>query len=188
MAKSRLTGTARAGEGRPIEPLRGSAAGNSRHDSLAPQRNSSAESADYVTPPIGAPEAAGTRCANRDDTTARRAPDEARPASGSYPDPSAMHDLRQPIQDNRLGDPRQHRLPPMRQIAQPRGPIDRRARVVGLATQLDLPGVHPDPDPDRGQRAPVCRGNQRKPAASDARANAATKLSPSPCSSGRTPS
>ncbi len=61
----------------------------------------------------------------------------------------------QPIHHQRFGHPRQHRLTAMRQIAQPRGPIDRRARIVGLVTQLDLAGVHPNPDPDRGQRRPL---------------------------------
>ena len=43
----------------------------------------------------------------------------------------------------------------MPQIAQPRGPIDRRTRVVSLIAQLHLTGMHPDAQPDRGQRRPL---------------------------------
>ncbi len=42
--------------------------------------------------------------------------------------------------------------PPWRQIAQPRRAVDGRAGVVALVAQLHLAGVHPDTQPDRGQR------------------------------------
>ncbi len=43
----------------------------------------------------------------------------------------------------------------MAQIAQPRGPIDRRAGVIALIAHLDFAGMHPDAQPDRGQRRPL---------------------------------
>ena len=81
---------------------------------------------------------------------------------------------------------RQHGLAAVSQIAQPRGPVDGRAGVVAFVAELDLAGVHPDPQPDRGQAGPA--GTPAHTAtASEARANAATKLSPSPCSIGPHP-
>jgi hypothetical protein len=43
----------------------------------------------------------------------------------------------------------------VRQIAQPRGAIDRWADVVSLVAQPHLTGVHPDTQPDRRQRCPL---------------------------------
>ena len=92
---------------------------------------------------------------------------------------------RQRINDQCLGRARQHRLPAMGQIAEPRRPIDGRADVITFIPQLHLAGVHTDPQADRGQRRPLNPSAQAT--ASLARANATTKLSPSPCSTGRTP-
>ena len=43
----------------------------------------------------------------------------------------------------------------MRQIAQPRGLVDRRARVVALVAQLHVAGVHPDAQLDRREIRPL---------------------------------
>ena len=59
---------------------------------------------------------------------------------------------RQTVDDHVLGRAGQHRLPAVRQIAQPRGPIDGRTDVVALVAQLDLTGMDADAQPDRGQR------------------------------------
>jgi hypothetical protein len=48
-----------------------------------------------------------------------------------------------------FGHTRQHGLAAVRQVAQPRGLVDRRARVVALVAQTDVAGVHPDAQPDR---------------------------------------
>ena len=45
----------------------------------------------------------------------------------------------------------------MRQIAQPRRPVDRRAGVVALIAQLHLAGMYADAQPDRSQRGPLQR-------------------------------
>ena len=50
---------------------------------------------------------------------------------------------------------RQHGLAAVRQVAQPCGAVDRRTDVVALVTQLHLPGMHADAQPDRGQRCPL---------------------------------
>ncbi len=81
--------------------------------------------------------------------------------------------------------PDKHGLAAVRQIAQPRGAVDGRADVVAFVAQLHLAGMHPDAQPDRGQRRPLQL--QRAGHRVAARANATTKLSPSPCSIGRTP-
>jgi hypothetical protein len=60
--------------------------------------------------------------------------------------------LGEPIDDQIACGGGQHRLAAVREIAQPDGAVDRRARVVGVVAQLHLPGMHPDPQPDRGQR------------------------------------
>ncbi len=58
--------------------------------------------------------------------------------------------LRQPriggqvVDDQRLRRPRQQRLTAVSEVAQARRPVDRRARIVTLVTQLYLAGVHPD--------------------------------------------
>ena len=62
---------------------------------------------------------------------------------------------REPVDDHVLGRARQHGLPAMGQIAQPRGAVDGRAGVVVLIAQLHLPGMHPDAQPDRCQRCPL---------------------------------
>lgn len=41
----------------------------------------------------------------------------------------------QGVGDHVVGRPGKHRLPPVRQVAQPRGPVDRRADVVALVPQ-----------------------------------------------------
>ena len=56
------------------------------------------------------------------------------------------------VRDHVLGRPRQHRLPTMSQIAQPRRPVDRRTDVIALIAQLHLTGMHADPQADRRQR------------------------------------
>jgi hypothetical protein len=43
----------------------------------------------------------------------------------------------------------------VRKVAQPRRPVDGRADVVALVTQLHLTRVHADAQPDRGQRRPL---------------------------------
>ncbi len=43
----------------------------------------------------------------------------------------------------------------MPKISQPRGPVDRRTRVVALIAQLYLAGMHADAQPDRRQRRPL---------------------------------
>ena len=91
-----------------------------------------------------------------------------------------------PVGHQILGGARQQGLAPMPQIAQPRGAVDGRAGIVAFIAQLDFTGVHTDAQPDRRQRRSLQL--QRAATASEARANAATKLSPSPCSTGRTPS
>ena len=50
---------------------------------------------------------------------------------------------------------RQHCLPTVGQIAQPRRPVDRRADVIALVAQLHIAGMHPDAQPDRRQRRPL---------------------------------
>jgi len=61
----------------------------------------------------------------------------------------------QRIRHQGLSYTRQHRLTAMRQIAQPRRLVDRRADVVALVAQLHLAGVHPDPQADRRERRPL---------------------------------
>ena len=101
------------------------------------------------------------------------------------PDRSARH---QPaaIDDQILSRARQHGLATVGQIAQPRGAVDRRTDVIAFVAQLHLAGVHADAQPDRGQRRPL-QLQRSTPPRRLARANATTKLSPSPCSTGRTP-
>ena len=65
------------------------------------------------------------------------------------------HTVGEPVDHQLLGRARQHRLAAVGQIAQPRGAVDRRAGVVTLIAQLHLAGVHPDAQPDRGQRRPL---------------------------------
>lgn len=63
------------------------------------------------------------------------------------------------VDHQRLGRARQHRLTAMKQVPQPRGPVDRRSDVVALpaslAAQLHLAGVNPDPHLDLRQRRPL---------------------------------
>src|ERR1700733_11176355 len=59
---------------------------------------------------------------------------------------------RELVDNQRLGCSRQQSLAAVRQIAEPRSAVDRRAYVVAYVAQLRLPGVHPDPQPDRHQR------------------------------------
>ena len=63
--------------------------------------------------------------------------------------------VRQPIDHQCFGRARQHGLAAVAQIAQPRGAVDGRAGVVALIAQLHLTGMHPDAQPDRGQRRPL---------------------------------
>ncbi len=93
----------------------------------------------------------------------------------------------QPVDDQRLGRTRQHRLAAVGQIAQPRRAVDGRADVVALVAQLHLAGVHADPQAGSAPAAPAATPAHTPPHRT-ARANATTKLSPSPCSTGRTPS
>ena len=65
--------------------------------------------------------------------------------------------LREPVDHQRFGRPRQHGLAAVAQIAQPCGAVDGRAGVVAFVAQLDLAGMHPDAQPDRGQRRPLQR-------------------------------
>ena len=88
---------------------------------------------------------------------------------------------RQPIENQIFGCARQHGLPPMGQIAQPRGPVDGRADVVALVTQLHHPGMHADAQPESGPAVPSATPG-RTPPRCWLRVNATTKLSPSPCS------
>ena len=62
---------------------------------------------------------------------------------------------RQPVDDQVVRRARQHGLAAVRQIAQPCGPVDRRADVVAFVAQLHLAGVHADAQPDRRQRCPL---------------------------------
>ena len=50
----------------------------------------------------------------------------------------------QPVGHQLLGRARQHGLATMRQVTQPRGPVDGRTDVVALIAQLHLAGVHAD--------------------------------------------
>ena len=50
----------------------------------------------------------------------------------------------QPVDDQRLGGARQQRLTAVAEIAQARGPVDRRTRVVALVAELYLAGMHAD--------------------------------------------
>jgi hypothetical protein len=59
---------------------------------------------------------------------------------------------REPVDHHDLGSGRDHGLAAMRQIPQPRGPVDGRAGLVGLIAQLHLAGMDPDAQPDRRQR------------------------------------
>ena len=63
----------------------------------------------------------------------------------------------QPVDHQVLGSTRQQGLATVAQVAQPRGPVDRGTGVVAFIAQLDLTGVHPDAQPDRGQRCPLQR-------------------------------
>jgi hypothetical protein len=65
------------------------------------------------------------------------------------------HPGREPVDHQRLGRTRQHRLPAMGQITQPRAPVDGRTRVAAIIAQLHLAGMHRDAQPDRGQRCPL---------------------------------
>ena len=56
------------------------------------------------------------------------------------------------IDDKRLRRARQHGLAAVREVAQPRGAIDRRSDVVSLAAQMYVAGVHADAQLDRCQR------------------------------------
>ena len=62
---------------------------------------------------------------------------------------------REPLGDQFLGRAGEHGLPAMGEIAQPGGAVDRRADVVAFVAQLDLAGMQPDAQPDRGQRGPL---------------------------------
>ena len=57
--------------------------------------------------------------------------------------------------DQILGRARQHGLAAVGEIAQPCGPVDRRADVVAFVAQLHLAGVHADAQPDRRERRPL---------------------------------
>ncbi len=59
---------------------------------------------------------------------------------------------RQAVEHQRLGRAREQGLAAVAEIAQPRGAVDGRAGVVAFIAQLDLAGVHADPQPDRRQR------------------------------------
>ena len=50
-----------------------------------------------------------------------------------------------------LGNAGQHGLAAMREIAQPRGPIDSWSDVVAFIAEPYLAGVHADPKPDRSE-------------------------------------
>ncbi len=71
------------------------------------------------------------------------------------------HPVGQPIHHQRFGHPRHDRLPTMRQIADTRGAVDRRTRVVALIAQLNLAGMHADAYPDRSERRPLQRQRAR---------------------------
>src|SRR5215207_6649423 len=62
---------------------------------------------------------------------------------------------REPIENQIFGRARQHGLPAVGQIAQACGPVDGRADVVALVTQLHLPGMHANAQPDRSERCPL---------------------------------
>ncbi len=69
--------------------------------------------------------------------------------------------LWQMVEHHRLRRTRQQRLAAVAKIAKPCGAIDRRADVVALVAQLDLTGVHADPQPDRCERRTLQRQRTR---------------------------
>jgi hypothetical protein len=54
--------------------------------------------------------------------------------------------------DKRFRRTRQHGLAAVREVAQPRGAVDRRSDVVRLVAQVHITGVHADAQFDRSQR------------------------------------
>ena len=59
---------------------------------------------------------------------------------------------RERVEHHRFGRAGQQGLAAMAEIAQSRGAVDGRAGVVALVAQLNLSGMQPNPQPDRGQR------------------------------------
>ncbi|CNY69446.1 Uncharacterised protein [Mycobacterium tuberculosis] len=57
--------------------------------------------------------------------------------------------VREAIDDQAFGHAREHRLAPMRQVTQARGPVDGRTGIVAFVAERDLPGVHAYAQPDR---------------------------------------
>jgi hypothetical protein len=94
--------------------------------------------------------------------------------------------VREPINHQLLGRARQQGLAAVPQVAQPRRPIDRRPRVVTLIAQLDLAGMHTNPQSDRRQRRALQRqrGRHRIRGAREGRHKAIALALPT----GRTPS
>ena len=104
----------------------------------------------------------GIRCPQRWEVVAQigmaqlRYPDGtgevAQPVAAQIGQPRLVGKL---VFDHLLGCGRNDGLAAVCQVAQPRGLVDRRARVVALVAQLHVAGVNPDTKLDRGEIGPL---------------------------------
>ena len=126
----------------------------------------------------------GTRCAGRDGTAGRLAPAAADRGGDGRPDRSARRPGAGRLPGARC--PGQHGLAAMSQIPQPGGPVDG-GPISFLSSRSRISPVCTPMRSRSGANGARCRARAQA-TASRARENATTKLSPSPCSIGRTPS
>jgi len=117
-----------------------------------------------------------TRYIGRDDTAARHALDGAGPRSGCVPQVGQPCVIGSASATRSPVVPGQHRLAAVRELAQSRGPVDRRTDVVVLVAQLHLAGVQHPIRRRNGASGARCSASAQATAL-DARLNAMTKLS-----------